>query len=303
MKKFILIVLFLCLAAGVVVYFAKPKAFKVDKEIKPFYTSIVTSFRATGAVSPRNRLEIRPAFAGRIEEILVNEGDEVKKGQVIVWMSSNERAAMIDAAMAQGEKEYKKWLAIYQPTPIMAPMNGFIILRNNEPGQTVAATDAIVVMADDLIIESDIDETDLRYITIGKKLEMYLDAYPAQWFTGTVEHIAFESQLINNVTVYKIKIKPDTKPAIFRAGMTATITVEIENKQNILALPSAFITERRGKKIVNIKTTKGFAEREIETGISDGRNVEIISSVTELDTAVTFSKAAAAKKKSALTGR
>jgi macrolide-specific efflux system membrane fusion protein len=51
---------------------------------------------------PQNRLEIKPPIAGRAEEVLVNEGELVKAGQIIAWMSSTDRAALLDAARAQG---------------------------------------------------------------------------------------------------------------------------------------------------------------------------------------------------------
>ena len=73
----------------------------------------------------------------------LNEGDTIKKGQIIIWMSSSERATMIDAARAIGDEEYARWQDIYKPTPIVAPMSGFIIYRQKEPGQTVTAADAI----------------------------------------------------------------------------------------------------------------------------------------------------------------
>jgi macrolide-specific efflux system membrane fusion protein len=55
--------------------------------------------RENGFVTPRNRLEIKPSFNGRIEKILVNEGDKIKKGQIIIFMSSSERASMLEATI------------------------------------------------------------------------------------------------------------------------------------------------------------------------------------------------------------
>src|SRR3954470_5738623 len=71
---------------------------------------------ATGTVQPENRLEIKPPIAGRIEQVLVQEGQNVKKGQLLAWMSSTERAAMLDAARSQGPAEVKKWEQLYRPT-------------------------------------------------------------------------------------------------------------------------------------------------------------------------------------------
>lgn len=302
MKK-IFIVSGIVIAAGLLAFFIfRPSKPSIDKEAQLEKRDLHVEFRETGEVSPRNRLEIKPPFAGRIEEILVQEGDPVKKGQVILWMSSSERAAMTDAARAISNEEFLRWQDIYKPTPIVAPMDGFIILRSNEPGQTITTADAILVMADDLIVEANVDETDLRYIKIGDKLRMYLDAYPYENFTGTVEHIAYESTVVSNVTVYTIKIRPDKKPAVFRAGMTATITVTAESKKDALSIPSSLIVERAGKKSVTVKTMRGgkpvLETRSVTTGVTDGRYTEILSGVSEGETVVTLTAKQTEKAKS-----
>lgn len=291
MKKRISVVLTVTVmaAAAAVFIFSSSKPV-IDKEAQLSQRDLYVEFRETGEVSPRNRLEIKPPFAGRIEEILVQEGNAVRKGQVIVWMSSSERAAMVDAARAAGQEEFERWQSIYKPTPIMAPMNGFIILRSNEPGQTITSSDAVLVMADDLIIESNIDETDLRHIKIGDVLSISLDAYPDDFFDGAVEHIAYESTVVSNVTVYAVKIRPLKKPTVFRAGMTATITVTAESKKGAWTLPGSFITEKDGKKFITVKTASGkksvFETREVTIGVTDGKYTEILSGLKQTETAV-----------------
>lgn len=292
MKKLLIISAILAAAAITAFFIFKPSKPVIEKEASLEQKDLRVEFRETGEVRPRNRLEIKPPFAGRVEKILVQEGDAVKKGQVIVWMSSSERAAMVDAARAISDEDYERWQTIYKPTPIVAPMDGFIILRSNEPGQTITTADAILVMADDLITEANVDETDLRYIKIGDTLKMSLDAYPDDMFNGIVEHIAYESTVVSNVTVYTIKIRPVKKPKVFRAGMTATITITAESKQDAWSLPGNFISEKGGKKTVTVKTGKNdktaFETRTVTTGVTDGRYTEILSGLNKGETAVIF---------------
>ncbi|MDR1522349.1 MAG: efflux RND transporter periplasmic adaptor subunit [Endomicrobium sp.] len=301
MKKTFLILGILSVA---ILVFAtlRPSVHKIEIQEKLQSRELYVEFRETGWVTPRNRLEIKSPFAGRIEKILVNEGDEIKKGQIIIWMSSSERAAMIDAARAISDEEYVRWQEIYKPTPIVAPMSGFIIYRQKEPGQTVTASDGILVMADDLIINAQIDETDLRYISIGKKLSMYLDAYPQELFEGVIEHISYESRIISNVTVYEIRIKPISKPKVFRSGMTATITISAESKSNAKSISDSFITEKDGKKTVIVNTGSGkklvFETKEVTTGVTDGKYTEIISGLNDTDTVVILRQQKKAKTKS-----
>jgi len=257
----------------------------VYQKIRPERDSIAVEFRISGTVQPRNRLEIKPQVAGRIESILVVEGQKVKKGEILAWMSSTERAALLDIARAKGEEELKKWEDTYKPTPIISPLDGFIIVRNKEPGQVVSLNDVILVMADKLIVEANVDETDLSYIKLGQKVNMFLDAYPENKFTGIVEHIAYESEIINNVTVYKIKILPIKTPLDFRSGMTATVEVVANQKNDVLLLPVEAIIEKDDKKFVMVETENKKPERRrIETGISNGSKIEIVSGITEDET-------------------
>ena len=75
----------------------------VDKEeiIHPFKGSIQTLITTTATVLPKNRLEIKPPVNGRVEKVLVSEGDMVKTGKILAWMSSTDRAALLDSARGQ----------------------------------------------------------------------------------------------------------------------------------------------------------------------------------------------------------
>ncbi|MFH1378909.1 MAG: efflux RND transporter periplasmic adaptor subunit [bacterium] len=255
------------------------------KEVKPWRDTIAITFRISGEVKPRNRIEIKPQVSGRVESINIVEGQHVKKGDILAWMSSTERAALLDTVQSKSNEEIAKWEEIYKPTPIVSPMNGFIIARSKEPGQTVSVSDVLLVLADNLIIEANVDETDLRHMKLTQDVSITLDAYPDQLFEGIVEHIAFDSEVISNVTVYKVKIKPLNAPANFRSGMTATVDVTADKRENVLLLPAEAVTNRGERSLVILKGTGSEEKRtRVETGISDGKNIEIISGITENDT-------------------
>jgi macrolide-specific efflux system membrane fusion protein len=276
----------------------------IEQEAKLTPRDLRMEFRVAGGVTARNMIPIKSPVAGRIEEILVNEGDAVKRGQIIFWVSSSERAAMIDAARGVGESEFQRWQEIYRPTPVVAPMNGFIIRREKEPGQTITQAEAVLRMADDLIISVNIDETDFRYIKIGNKVNMFLDAYPNQYFEGIIEHISYDSANINNVIVYEVKIRPLKKPEVFRSGMTTTTVITADSKDGALSIPNVFITEKDGKKIVMVKTENSrkreFKTREVKLGVSDGKYTEILSGLNPDETVVLLNQKKK-KKKSLMT--
>jgi multidrug efflux pump subunit AcrA (membrane-fusion protein) len=294
MKKKVLITTLFAIAVTAAILIFKFKSPKqvIDKETTLTSRDLYLELRENGFVTPRNRLEIKPSFNGRIEKILVNEGDKIKKGQLIILMSSSERSSMIDMARAISKQEYERCQNIYKPVPIIAYMDGFIISRQREPGQIVSSNEAILVMADDLIVETYIDETDLRYIKKGIRTKMYLDAYPEENFEGIVEHISYESKFLNNVNVYKIRIKPLKKPNVFKSGMSVRVMMIAKSKKNVPSIASTFISEIGDNKTVTVKTgganKPAFETREIKTGMNDGIFTEILSGLNPSETVVIF---------------
>jgi macrolide-specific efflux system membrane fusion protein len=244
---------------------------------------IVQFVQSTGTVSPQNRLEIKPPIAGRIDEVLVREGEVVKKGKILAWISSTERAALMDSVRTQGEAEIKKWENLYRPTPVIAPINGTIILRNVEAGQSFTNTDPIFVMADRLTVKAQIDETDIALIKLDQPTTILLDAYPKNPIQGKVVHLAYDATVTNNVTTYAVDILPIDPPDFMRSGMTSNVNVEVARLDAVLKLPlSALIQDEEGPMVL---IPHGEKQRAIpvETGMDDGKIVEITKGLSEND--------------------
>ena len=247
--------------------------------------AIEISILATGTVQPENRLEIKPPIAGRVEHVLVSEGQHVRKGQILAWMSSTERAALLDAARAQGAEEVKKWEELYRPTPVLAPIAGTIILLSVEAGQTFTNSDSVLAMSDRLTVKAQVDETDIAQVKLKQRAEISLDAYPAQKILGAVEQIAFEAKTVNNVTTYLVDVLPLETPDFMRAGMTANVSFQVESKKGILVIPTEAIKLRGKTAFVLIRNDQNTEpeEREVTTGMTDGRKSEIVSGLNEGD--------------------
>lgn len=258
---------------------------QVIREISPTIGNIQTFISTTGTVQPQNRLEIKPPISGRIEEILVKEGDRVKTGQPLAWMSSTERAALLDAARAEGGKTLKYWQEAYKPTPLIAPIDGEVIVRAVEPGQTVTSSDAIIVLSDRLIVKAQVDETDIGQVNPGQAAIISLDAYPQTKVKAKVSHISYESKIINNVTIYEVDILPERVPDVFRSGMSANVDIIEQNKENILLIPLEAVRQDKGDSFVLLSAGEGKKpfKRRVELGISDEKNVEVISGIEAKD--------------------
>lgn len=284
-KKIIITVIIMLITTAIAYYFiTKNKGEEITyTQIKVKRSELVQRVLSTGTVSPQNRLEIKPPVAGRIDEILVKEGDLVKKGKVLAWVSSNERAALMDSVRTQGADEIKKWEALYKPTPVIAPINGTIILRNVETGQSFTNVDPIFVMADRLTVKAQVDETDIAFIKKDQPAVITLDAYPNSPIKGKVVKLAYDATLTNNVTTYQVDILPIDAPDFIRSGMTSNVSVEVERKDNVLIVPvSTLITDEEGPMVL-IQNGDKRTTMPIKTGMDDGKYVEVVSGLNEGD--------------------
>ena len=253
-------------------------------EIRPSRGTISSSVSTTGAVEPQNRVKIQSSVGGRIEEILVEEGQIVKKGEVLAMLSSTERAALLDAAKLQGKSEQQYWQKVYKETAVMAPMEGQVIVRSVDPGQTVTASDSLFVLSDRLIVKAYVDETDIGRVKAGQKAVIGLDAYPEIRVNGVVGHIYYESHLQNNVNIYNVDVLPERIPDVFRSGMSANIRIIVQEKSDALLLPAGAVQRKNGKSVVlqkNDETASAHRYRSVQTGLQDDRNIEIIDGLTD----------------------
>jgi len=208
------------------------------KKIQVTRGDLVLGVQATGNVQPQNRVAIKAPVSGRIEEILVREGDWVKRGQILAWMSSGDRASLLDAARAKGPEELKRWEELYKAAPLISPITVTIIARNVEPGQSVSSSDSPLVVSDRLIVKAQVDETDVAKIKLGQKVRVTLDAYADQPIEAKVDHIAFEARTVNNVTIYDIEVLPKAVPGFMRSGMTANAQFQTDAREHALLLPA-----------------------------------------------------------------
>ena len=245
--------------------------------------TIMCSVVSVGTIEPQNRLELNPPINGRIDQILVEEGDKVKKGQIVAWLSSTDRAAVLDAASTLSKDEQEYWKSVYKPTPIIASIDGEVIVRRLEPGQTVSMSTPVIVISDRLIVRVRVDETDIGKIKVGMQAKIRLDAYPDIHIRGKVDKISYESKITNNVVVYEVEVLTDSCPDVFRSGMSVDVSIFHKDLKDILAVPFDAVNFEGGRAYVNVKSAgkKEPEKREIVIGVTDNRNYEVVSGLAD----------------------
>jgi membrane fusion protein, macrolide-specific efflux system len=283
-KKWIVLGLIVLLGAmGFYFYSANKSGEKqnfVYKEIRPTYQNIKKWISTTGIVQPQNRVNIMPPISGRVDKILVKEGDKVKAGETLVWLSSTERAALLDAAKTQGKEKQQYWANVYKATPLVAPISGKVIVRQVEPGQTVNSATIILVLSDRLVVKAQVDETDIGKVKLGQKTKISLDAYPEIEVAGKVEHISYESRVVSNVTVYEVDIIPVMVPEVFRSGMNANVDIITESKKKALVVPLSAVEREGDKAFVQVKKGTEKQRKEVELGIINDDKIEVLAGLS-----------------------
>lgn len=127
---------------------------------------------------------------------------------------------------------------------ITSPIDGVVISRAVEEGQTVAAgfeTPTLYTIAKDLTkmkIIAKVDEADIGQVLKDQNVEFYVDAYPDDIFTGTVDQVRLEATTESNVVTYEVVIKAENPDLKLKPGLTANVTIYTEEKDGVLAVPT-----------------------------------------------------------------
>ncbi|MCG3125619.1 MAG: Macrolide export protein MacA [Phycisphaerae bacterium] len=130
-------------------------------------------------------------------------------------------------------------------TIIRSPIDGIVISRDVDAGQTVAASlsaPTLFTIANDLSkmrVNAAVSETDIGRIQTGMPAEFRVDAYPARRFRGVVSQVRFAETVVDNVVTYTTLIDVDNPDLALRPGMTATILFEVDRADDVLQVPNA----------------------------------------------------------------
>jgi HlyD family secretion protein len=200
------------------------------------------------------------------------------------------------ASLSQAEVDLQK-------TVIAAPIDGIVIARNVDVGQTVAASlqaSTLFSIAADLTqlqVKANIDESDLGAMQEGQPVTFTVDAYPEQPFSGRVKQVRLNPVVDQNVVTYAAIITARNPELKLRPGMTANVTIETARRDNALRLPSAALRFRPTEELLaslgqkNQSSTNQSASRDVNrvwlfdgglhpatvrVGVSDSAFTEII---------------------------
>ena len=191
---------------------------------------------------------------------------------------------------------------------ITSPIDGIVLSKEVEEGQTVAAameTPTLFIIAQDLTdmqVIADVDEADIGGVKEGQRVTFTVDAFPDDLFEGKVTQVRQEATEESNVVTYEVVISAPNDDLKLKPGLTANVTIFTNERDGVLAVPSKAlrfapnenllvegesITDCEGKDKVWMREGSNFKAVPVKIGVTNGTYTEIISGLKEGDAVLT----------------
>ena len=269
------------------------KAEDLDLRIgKSGVSDIQVTVNEMGTIEPVVKVDVKSPLSGEVTELLVKEGDRVKRGQVLARvepdvnqaqtlsavrseltlaeiraqdaqkdLETNQRLYEEGLLAVQQLKDYRVKFDTAQRVNIVSPMDGTVVKRNVEVGQTVTSGVSsfnegtpLYTVADvgSMLIKASINEVDIGRVRLGMPVVITVDAFPYRRFDGTVTHISPAARLKEKVKVFDVEVTLKEQIKDFRAGMTANIEVRGDKVTAALGIPVEAIFKKKDREVAYI---------------------------------------------------
>lgn len=287
---------------------------KIDPQL---FEATIAQARANHLAARANlaRSEVAAVEAGRQYDRAKTLGERnlIAKAEVDTAEANRDSArAQVDAsraALSQSEAALKQAQVNLTYTTILSPINGVVISRSVELGQTVAASlqaPVLFVIAEDLRkmqVNTSVAEADIGKLKDGMAASFVVDAYPTKRFEGTVRQIRNAPTTTQNIVTYDAVIDVENPELELRPGMTANVTFIHARSDDGIRVPNAALRyrppidskgkapkqEEPGKRTVWVLENNQPKAVSVRTGITDGTNTVAESGLSEGDQVITGS--------------
>ncbi len=163
------------------------------------------------------------------------------------------------AAQKQAQSELDRAVINLKYATIRSPIDGVVISRSVDVGQTVAASfsaPVIFTIANDLSkmqVQADVDEADIGKVQLGQEVTFTVDAYAEQIFHGTVSQIRLAPVTVQNVVNYVVIIDVPNPELKLMPGMTATVTILVSKKEGVLKVPTIALRFQPPQEMIEVR--------------------------------------------------
>lgn len=216
------------------------------------------------------------------------------------WQTANATVAERRDAVAAAREEVSRAQTNLSYAVITSPIDGVVISKSVEEGQTVAAsysTPELFTIAKDLKdmrVIANVDEADIGGVKVGQRVTFTVDAYPNDTFEGAVTQVRQEATTTNNVVTYEVVISAPNQDLKLKPGLTANVNIYTEEIKNVLSVPSKalrYTPEKEtvgGRKIQDVTNAKNkvwtlegntLVAHKVTVGSTDGVHTQILGGI------------------------
>jgi HlyD family secretion protein len=166
------------------------------------------------------------------------------------WEQAAAQKKSAESSLKQSEGALQVAQTNLEYATIRSPVDGIVISRNVDVGQTVAAsfqTPTLFSIAQDLTkmqIDTNVDESDIGRAAAGQTATFTVDAYPEKHFVGKVEQVRNAPIVTQNVVTYNVVVRVDNRELLLKPGMTANVTIQVKKHEDVLKIPNAALRYR-----------------------------------------------------------
>ena len=170
---------------------------------------------------------------------------------------------------------------------IVAPISGVVASVSTQEGETVAAglnapTFLTIIDLARLQVDTFVDEVDIGKIKVGQKATFTVDSFPSREFAGRVVAVYPKAVIQENVVNYDVVVEiTDPYDGLLRPEMTASVTIQLDARENVLAVPVKAVKRERGKSVVYRMDNGRPQSHEVKVGWKDSQWIEIVSGLEE----------------------
>ena len=231
----------------------------------------------TGDIKAQDQILVYPKVAGKLIENRVQEGDRVKKGEVI---------AIVDRDIT-GLK--------FEPAEVTSPIGGIVGtvfldkgsgVNPPKPSPSMGTPIALIVSMDKVKVKINIIERDLPRVKVGQKAEIRVDAYPGELFVGRLAKLSPVVDPLSRTAAAEISIRnPDHR---LKPGFFARVRLLMAEHKDVLLIPRDCLLGRGEKRYVFVVNGGRAVRKDVKLGASQGDQVEVIAGLDEGETIVTI---------------
>lgn len=252
--------------------------------------TINSTLSATGTVISANQVDLNFDYAGELTSLAVGVNSQVTAGQELATLDPTDTkigeqtlTSPIDGTVIYIGAKVSEQIGTTSGTTSTPQTTAG--MAQGGAGSSSVETSGFITVADlkNLQVKMGIDQADIAKVAVGQPAKITLDAIPDKEFAGNVvfiDPIPTSEQNVITYTVYATLGNPD--PAI-RLGMSADVKLDLGKKENVLIVPNLAVKTVEGKKVVS-KIVDGVpTDVNVEVGLSDDENTEIVSGLLEGD--------------------